>query len=145
MKVLLGTLVLLFFVCVGQSALALEPYQHTESIADPSSTCFFQFPTFAQCNFTFPRVPNGKILVITHVSAQIEADSIIFENSSIPAGEGSAPLLVAKTNVNIGTLSAPVTYYVSGGDNPRARSILFPGQRGSIFITISGHLVKDKE
>lgn len=108
----------------------VNPYQHEQVVSD-SSTCPKQ-----QCMFTFPPVPQGQRLVITHVSAQVgPAQVVLLENAG-------TTLFVPKPNSSDGYLGAQVTYYVNSGDTPKAR-IFYPNttDRTSLIVDLVGHLV----
>jgi hypothetical protein len=109
---------------------SINPYQHEVSIGD-SSTCA------PQCIFSFPAVPQGQRLVITHISAQLgpTVDTVLLE------GNGTT-LFVPKANKDTSYVGAPVTYYVDSGDVPSAR-IFQPNstEHTSVIVDLVGHLV----
>ncbi len=108
----------------------LNPYQHEAGVSD-SSTCPFQ-----QCRFSFPAVPQGQLLVITHVSAQVGlAEVVLLEN-------GGTVLFVPKANSSSSYLGAQVTYYINSGDTPAAR-IFYPNttDHTSLIVDLVGYLV----
>jgi len=110
-----------------------NPYQRQAAVSD-SSTCPFQ-----QCTFTFTPVPQGQLLVITHVSAQVAAaDLVLLEN-------GGTTLFVPKANSNSSYLGAQVTYYVRSGDTPSAR-IFYPNTThpNSLIVDLVGYLVPNQ-
>jgi hypothetical protein len=110
----------------------LNPYQQEAAVN--SSTCAFQ-----QCMFTFPPVPQGQLLVITHVSTQVGlADLVLLEN-------GGTTLFVPKANSNSSYLGAQVTYYVNSGDSPAAR-IFYPNttDQTSLIVDLVGYLVPNQ-
>jgi hypothetical protein len=86
--------------------------------------------------FTFPPVPQGQRLVITHVSAQVgQAQAVLLENAG-------TTLFVPKANSSSSFLGAQVTYYVNCGDTPKAR-IFYPNttDRSSLIVDLVRHLV----
>jgi hypothetical protein len=140
--VVLGAALAILIVCayLGQALAAesppaivivgVNPYQQQRSVSD-SSTCPSQ-----QCRFTFPAVPQGQRLVITHVSAQVgPADAVLLEN-------GGTILFVPKANSSSSFLGAQVTYYVNSGDTPNAR-IFYPNatDHTSLVVDLVGYLV----
>jgi len=116
----------------GTVNIGLVPYQHQEAIPD-SKACA------PQCQLPdFPIVPEGKRLVVTYVSAELQragTDAIILE------GNGST-LFVTKPYENSRYISAAVTSYYESGQTPTAR--LFVEDEVShtpLIVTISGYLV----
>jgi len=109
---------------------SVVPYQHEAAIADSSSCA-------PQCHFTFPTIPEGQRLVITHISAQLgpTIDTLLLE------GNGTT-LFVPKANSSGSYLGAQVTYYVEPGSGPTAR-VFQPNsaEHTSLIIDIVGHLV----
>jgi hypothetical protein len=143
-RVVLGVLLIQTICVVFGQALAAEPspplvvtiganpYQYVAAISS-SATCPAQ-----QCMFTFPPVPTGQRLVITHVSAQVgPADLVILENGP--------PLFVPKANSSSSYLSGQVIYYINSGDIPAAR-IFYPNttDNTSLIVTLSGYLVPNQ-
>jgi hypothetical protein len=110
--------------------IGVNPYQHQRVVSD-SSTC-----PQRQCIFTFPPVPQGQRLVITHVSAQVaQAQEVLLENAG-------TTLFVPKANSSSSFLGAQVTYYVNSGDSPKAR-IFYPNttDKNSLIVDLVGYLV----
>ena len=114
----------------GAVSASVVPYQHEAAIADSSSCA-------PQCHFTFPTIPEGQRLVITHISAQLgpTVDTLLLE------GNGTT-LFVPKANSSVSDLGAQVTYYVEPGSAPAAR-VFQPNsaEHTSLIIDIVGHLV----
>jgi hypothetical protein len=119
------------------------PYQHSIGLVESNSTCS-QF----LCSVSFPAVPAGYRLVVTHASASyglvsgagranvfLGADGDIFNNTlmlPVPVNDGA----------NYYIVSSPVTYFVEPGSTP----YLFLGGNGiatnqSATATIVGYLV----
>jgi hypothetical protein len=117
--------------------IGINPYQHQQVVSD-SSTCPQQ-----QCRFTFPAVPEGQRLVITHVSGQIgPAQVVVLETGPALA---QTTLFVPKANSSIGYVGAQVTFYVNSGESPRAR-IFYPNSTdtNSLIVDLVGHLVSQQ-
>jgi hypothetical protein len=110
------------------TGIGVRPYQHQASIGD-SSTCA------PQCRLTFPAVPAGQRLVITYVSAQLDA-------TSSPVLEGAdETLFLIRTGPGT-NISLPVTFYFEPGDVPVIR--IFQQNSAahtSLIGLLVGHLV----
>ena len=88
---------------VNPAPLSRHPYQATEAIGD-WATCA------PQCVLDFPRVTNGKRLVITNVSAQLGTSIASF----VIEGNGGE-FFVPKPYPTAGVLAAPVMVYFQPG------------------------------
>ena len=109
---------------------SIEPYQATASVAD-SATC-----PGNQCQFTFPKVPRGKRLLLTSVSAQLGQthDTIVLEGSGVS-------YFVTKTHPDLRNVTAPVRLFYDAGSTPTARVFApDPNQHVSLIITLVGEL-----
>ena len=119
----------LMFAASPAYAWTFEPYQSMRGIPG-SSTC----PN-AQCQFTFPPVPDGMRLLVTSVSAQVAGnDALVLEGSGVT-------YFVAKANPSASDLNSPVTLFYEAGQTPTAR-IFAPdtSAHSSLIVTIVGQL-----
>lgn len=114
--------------------MAHDPYQAQAGIAD-ASTC-----PQGQCYFTFPRVPAGKRLQLTSVSAQLgdASDVIVLE------GADGVDYFVSKCDPALGYLTQMVSYYYEAESTPTARVFVGPNykEHTSLIITLVGVLEK---
>lgn len=112
--------------------MAHDPYQAQAGIAD-ASTC-----PQGQCYFTFPRVPAGKRLKLTSVSAQLgdASDVIVLE------GAGEVNYFVSKCDPALGYLTQVISFFYEGGSTPSARVFVGPNytEHTSLIITLVGIL-----
>ena len=116
----------------GTVNIGLVPYQHQRAIPD-STTCapHCQLPDF-------PKVPEGKRLVITFVSAELQrvgTDAVVME------GNGST-VFVTKPYQNSRYISAAVTSYYESGQTPTARMFVEDElSHTPLIVTLSGYLI----
>ncbi|WP_027159940.1 hypothetical protein [Methylobacter luteus] len=111
------------------AGIGVNPYQNQASISD-SSTCA------PQCRLTFPAVPANQRLVVTYVSAQLDATS-----SAVLEG-GAETLFLIKTGTTGTNISLPVTFYYEPGDTPVIRVFQQNSTaRTSLIGLLVGHLV----
>jgi len=121
------------------------PYQHSVFFNQDPSTC-----TQFVCNVNFPRVPTGKRLVVTYVSAQWSLTSGgNFATASVGVnGNGiNQPQIILPAAVLSGftawVAASPVTFYAEAGDVP---TVSLGGQfvqpvSATAHASIVGHLV----
>ena len=122
---------------------ARTPYQHAIYFNQGTTTC----TTFV-CRVTFPAVPTGKRLVVTHASARFglpvgnQFAEVMLSDSTFNA---QGPLLPAPVSTGPGTFvaSSPITYYVEAGRSPvlqlQGINIAFASLTATAAVV--GHLV----
>jgi hypothetical protein len=122
---------------------ARVPYQHYRIFNQGTSTC----TTFV-CPVTFPAVPAGKRLVVTHASASFGVPpGESFPNVALADSTFNSPVLLLPAPVATGpgslVASSPVTFYVGAGLSPvlelRGINIAFSSQ--SATATVVGYLI----
>jgi len=108
----------------------VEPYQ-AQAVVGDSSTC-----PQSQCQFTFPKVPAGKRLLLTSVSAQLgpASDVIVLEGNGVS-------YFVTKSDPVLSCLTSVVSLFYEAGSTPTAR-VFVPDktQHTSLIITLVGVL-----
>jgi hypothetical protein len=107
----------------------VEPYQ-AQAVVGDSSKC-----PQSQCKFTFPKVPAGKRLLLTSVSAQLgPSDVIVLEGNGVS-------YFVTKSAPALGCLTSVVSLFYEAGSTPTAR-VFAPDktQHTSLIITLVGVL-----
>jgi hypothetical protein len=112
--------------------MAHDPYQAQAGIGD-ASTC-----PQGQCYFTFPRVPAGKRLKLTSVSAQLgdASDVIVLE------GADNVNYFVSKCDPALGYLTQLISFFYEEGSTPSARVYVGSNytEHTSLIITLVGIL-----
>jgi len=115
------------------AGIGVNPYQHQASITD-SSTCA------PQCRLSFPAVPAGQRLVLTYVSAQLDATSFALLEGA------PETLFLIKTGTTETNISQPVTFYYEAGETPVMRIFQTNSTtRATLIGVLVGHLVPVQE
>jgi hypothetical protein len=119
------------------------PYQHMIIFNQGPNTC-----TQFVCTTTFPAVPAGKRLVVTHASASfgvVLADS--YPNVALSDSSANAPKLLLPAPVATGpgsvVASSPISFHVAAGLSPTLdlRAINISAASNSATATVVGYLV----
>jgi hypothetical protein len=108
-----------------------KPYQAQAGIADASTV------PGGQCYFNFPKVPAGKRLHLTSVSAQLGAAANDLELQS-----GGVSYFVTKADPAFGYLQSMVSLYLEPKSTPVAHVFVGPNytQHTSLIVTLVGVL-----
>jgi hypothetical protein len=126
------------------------PYQHAVTATPSPSTCSSRpnvvFGTLSYCVLTFPAVPSGKRLVITHASAVVEASALAAVYVAGPQGLDGMRVSLPPSSNGVGggsVSSSPVTYFVEAGATPTLVVTVYGAfdSRIEFFGSLSGYLV----